>query len=121
MIHAFDLTGERFHQFEFREGIIAFDPRAACKPSQEEKTLVFMVQGVILRQWAGVELVAASTLPLPERLQPAFPCPLYLAGWGGKLVMEGVRFVRVHLAPVAPSLEETPSFLHVEGEQLTLE
>jgi len=120
MIYTFDLTGERFRHFEFREGIIAFDACAACKPSQEEKTLVFMVQGVILNQWAGVELVAASTFPLPEWLRPAFPCPLYLAGWSGKLVMEEVRFVRVHLAPVAPSLEETPSFLQIGGEQFNL-
>lgn len=121
MIHTFDLTGEQFDRFEFREGIIAFDPSAACKPGDQEKTVVFMVQGVILNQWAGVDLVAASTFQLPERLRPAFPCPLYLSGWSGKLVMERVRFVRVHLAPVAPSLEETSSFLQVEGKQFNLE
>jgi len=121
MIHTFDLTGEQFRYSEFRERIIAFDPPAACRPSHQEKTLVFMVQGIILPQWAGVELLAGGLFPLPQRLRPSLPCPLYLAGWAGKLVMESVRYVGLHLAPIAPSLEEEHSFLQAEGKQVNLE
>ena len=101
MLHTFDLTGERFHHFDFREGIIAFNPRAACDHSLQEKTLVFMVQGAVLNQWAGIELLSESAFSLPDRILAKFPCPLYLAGWG-KLVMERVRSVALHLAPIAP-------------------
>jgi hypothetical protein len=115
MRRRFDLTGDRFSRFGFREGFLAFNPTTACR-----STLTMMVWGVVLKAWAGIELFEGALSSLPSVVASHFPCPLYLSGWG-KLIFEDVSKVSMFLAPVAPALDNEHRFLEKEGQQVHLE
>jgi hypothetical protein len=112
--HILDLTGERFDFVGFREAFIAVNPARFG-----DANLTLVVWGVVVKAWACKQLF--EELPhLPANMSPSSPFPLYLSSWG-KLSIENIKHICLHLAPVAPSLDGQFAFLEIHGQQVALE
>ena len=116
VLQELDLTGHQFKWFDFREGVVAFNPHTVF-----HETVALNVWGAILNQWACEKLVGDGILTLPGGFDHSVPCALYLSGWG-KLIFSCVSSLSLHLAPFAPTLEdENKQFLMIQGEQVSLD
>jgi hypothetical protein len=115
VFHVVDFSGNRFQMLDFREGVVAFNPVTVC-----QSPLKFLAWGVVVNQWAAIDLFGQDGERLPAAIRSRFPCPLYSAGWG-RLTFEDVAEVNIRLTPIAPSLIGETAFMTENGDNVAIE